>query len=347
MQVVAEASLTRLVSDDSDDTFPPALVSLRAGLGELTALVARKDIAQQPMTSRTSALEFRQNLVAEATLRSLSDDPEARCAVIAVPFRWNPGPSAGDINLFGAYTYSAIKARTGDLIGRNRVPTPYVGPLEVTRGGPPFPTRLVNAIARLHNKGRILTGILSDGDRATVNLNEQLGVAGSSAWRWHPRAGTATVRQQASALAEQISQVTVSGPTLVVLSSKSGPFPLTVTNGLDVPITVRLNVKPVNPALNIAPIDAVELAPGQRRDVQVSSRTSGSGVTQVRARLSTPDDHPFGSTWKFNVRATQFGLVIWIAMGAGAAVLFGAAAIRIYARIRGSRVGARSDPTRS
>jgi hypothetical protein len=117
-----------------------------------------------------------------------------------------------------------------------------------------------------------------------------------------------------------------------------------VTNGLDEAITVRLDVKPQNPALKIDPIDAVELAAGQRRDVQVTSRTEGSGLTQVQVRLSTPDDRLFGVPWNFNVRATQFGLIIWIAMGAGAAVLFGAALLRIYARIKGSRTSAGREP---
>lgn len=343
VQVVAEDSLTRLVQRES---FPPAVVSLPTQSGPLTALVVRSDVGGEPLTADTPVIRLRQYLLAEATVRSLTDDPQARHAVFPVPFQWDPGLVGGDVDMQQAYTYPTVEPRTGFAVAR-REPTPYLGPVEATGSAPPLSTGVVSAIQSLRNKGRVFTGMLSDNKRATVDFNEQLGLAGSSAWRRLPKAGEAMIRQQTARLGKQIAKVTVTGPTFVALSSKSGPFPLTVTNGLKVPITVRLDVEPQNPALRIDPIDAVELEAGQRRDVQVTSRTDGSGLTQVRVRLSTPDDHLFGSPWNFNVRATQFGLVIWIAMGAGAAILFGAAIIRIYSRIRGWRASLGKEPAAS
>lgn len=340
LQVVAEQSLPRLTPNDS---YPPAVVSLPTELGPLTALVVREDVAGEPMTADTTAIQFRQDLLAEATVRSLSDEPESHFAVFAVPFRWDPGLAATNVDLSKAYTYPAVKPRTGDTLDRGD-PATYAGPVEATRHLPSISSDVLSAIASLRDNGRVLTGMLSDREQATVDLNEKLGVAGSSAWRWQPRAGASMIREHASQLGKQISKVTVTGPTFVALSSDTGRFPLTVTNGLDEAITVRLDVKPQNPALKIDPIDAVELAAGQRRDVQVTSRTKGSGLTQVQVRLSTPDDRLFGVPWNFSVRATQFGLIIWIAMGAGAAVLFGAALLRIYSRIKGSRTSAGREP---
>lgn len=340
VQVVSEDSLVGLASGDS---YPPSVVRLPTKLGPLSALVVRGDIAGDPMVADTPALRFRQHLLAEATVRSLDDDPDARWAVFAVPFRWNPGLTAGDIDLSDTYTFGGIEPRTGDQVDR-RTPVPYGGPVEITTRGPSFSSGVLEAIASLRDRGRTLTGILSDRKRASAKLNQQLGVAGSASWKWHPHAGETMIRHQASQLADQLSQVTVTGPTFVALSGQSGRFPLTVTNGLDVPIRVRVDVRPKNPALEIEPIEPVELAPGQRRDISVVSKADGSGVTQVRVRLSSLDDRPFGATWDFNVRATQFGLVIWVAMGAGGAVLFGAAGLRIYRRVRDSRVVARREP---
>ncbi len=343
VQVVAERSLPRLTPDGS---YPPAVVSLPTELGPLTALVVRKDVAGEALTAKTSAIQFRQNMLAETTVRSLSDDPDSHVAVFAVPFRWDPGVAATTVDLSRAYTYPAVEPRTGDVVDR-RDPTTYTGPVRVSGHLPPMSSAVISAIASLRDNGRILTGMLSDRERASIDLNEKLGVAGSSAWRRQPRAGASMIREQASQFGKQVSKVTVTGPTFVALSSDTGRFPLTVTNRLDQPIVVRLDVKPRNPALKIDPIEAVELAAGQRRDVQVTSRTDGSGLTEVRVRLSTPDDRHFGSQWRFNVRATQFGLVIWIAMGAGAAVLFGAALLRIYSRIKGSRASAGREPAAS
>lgn len=342
-QVVADDSLTGLLEPE---IFPPAVVSLPTQYGPLTALVVRSDVAGEPMRADTPAIKLRQNLLAEATVRSLTDDEQAHRVAFAVPFQWDPGLVSGSIDMQQAYAYPAVEPRTGDALARTQ-PTPYAGPVEATGPAPPLSTDVLSAIASLRDNGRIFTGMLSDNEKAAADFNEQLGLAGSSAWRWRPTAGEAMIRQHASRLAKQIAKVTVTGPTFVALSSRSGPFPLTVTNGLKVPITVRLDVEPQNPALRIDPIDAVELEAGQRRDVQVTSRTDGSGLTQVRVRLATPDDRHFGSPWNFNVRATQFGLVIWIVMGVGAAILFGAAFIRIYSRIRASRGGASREPAAS
>ncbi|MGH3447451.1 MAG: DUF6049 family protein, partial [Nocardioidaceae bacterium] len=154
---------------------------------------------------------------------------------------------------------------------------------------------------------------------------------------WAPRVGTALVRRQAADAAEAISKVTVSGPPFVAMSSDSGKFPITLRNGLDSPVTVRLVVTPENPALKIRPIDPIKLAPGQRRDVKVFSHAESSGLTTVHARLATIKGQAFGEGWQFDVRATQIGMVIWVVMGVGAVVLFGAAGYRIISRVRGSR----------
>lgn len=338
VQVVAERSLVRLSPTNTD--YPPCVVTLRTRLGPLTALVTRRDVAGEQLTTSTSALMFRQDLVAEATVRSLLDDPRSDCAIFALPFNWDPGVAAGTVDLSKAYRLPSVQPTTAGVVNE-RQPATYTGRVEVPAHLPAYPTDVLRAVIGLRNNGRILTGMLSNRERATDRLNEQLGEAGSAAWRSQPRVAAAMIRQQAAAFANQIAKVTVTGPTFVALSSASGRFPITVTNGLNVPITVRVHVRPLNPALQVNAIENLRLAAGQRRDVPVVSRSAGSGLTQVRVRLSTPDHRLFGTAWSFNVRATQFGVVIWIAMGAGAAVLFGAAAVRIYRRVAGSRAASR------
>lgn len=334
VQVVAERSLQRLQAGASG--YPPTVVSLHSQRGPLTVVVTQGDVGGMRLTASMPPLQLRQHLMAEATVRWLLGDPQADSAVVTLPVSWDPGSAAGTVSFSPAYRSPAVQPTTAGVVAERR-PTPYVGPVGTPTQPLSFPTAVSNAIVRLRDNGRIVTGVLRNSARATQRLDEQLGVAGSAAWRGQPRRATAMIRLQATALRRQIDKVTVTGPTFVALSSESGRFPLTVTNGLRVPISVRVEVKPMNPALQVDSIDNLQLAAGQRRDVQVVSRARGSGLTQVRVRLSTPDSRPFGAPWMFNVRATQFGVVIWIAMGVGAAVLFGAAALRIYRRIRESR----------
>jgi Family of unknown function (DUF6049) len=335
VEIVDERSLTQLSAGDSG--YPPAVVSVPTHGGPLTAAVSRGDVAGAPLTAHTSALELRQRVLAEATVRSLVHDRQARRVIVALPFNWNPGLSGMTADLADAYQLSVLRPATVAGISERTTPTPYRGPLRVPAQLSAYPAQVLRAIVTLRHNGRVLTSLLTRGTAATVLLNQRLGVAGSSAWRNLPRIATAMLQEQAAAFAHQIAKVTVTGPAFVALSSATGRFPLTVTNGLHVPIRVGVKVHPLNPALQVNSIDSLALAAGQRRDVQVVSHARGSGLTQVRVRLATPNHRLFGARWSFNVRATQFGVVIWIFMGAGGAVLFGAAGLRIYRRIRNSR----------
>jgi hypothetical protein len=68
--------------------------------------------------------------------------------------------------------------------------------------------------------------------------------------------------------------------------------------------------------------------------IEVQGKSSGSGVTSVRARLATAGDREFGTSWVFDVRATRIGVAIWVLLGVLMAALFGGAAIRIVRRVR-------------
>jgi hypothetical protein len=292
-----------------------------------------------------SVLQFRQRLVADATVRSLASGRQGKAAVVALPFNWNPAASATTVPMGNAYRLPCLRA-TGLRSLTARRPTPYTGPVQVPAGLPPYPRAVLASIPHMRNKGRIATGILTRRTQATDQFNQRLADAGSTAWRRRPRTGAALIRQQTLAYATQIKKVTVTGPAFVALSSTTGEFPITVSNGLKVPITVGVDIQPQNPALKVNSINQLRLAAGQRRDVQGTSKAQGSGLTSVLVRLSTPEHRPFGVPWRFNVRATSFGVIIWIAMAAGGAVLFGATAIRIYRRIRESRASTHTEPAR-
>ena len=96
--------------------------------------------------------------------------------------------------------------------------------------------------------------------------------------------------------------------------------------------------------LDIPSGTAVRFEPGQRRDIEATARTDGSGLTTVRIQLTTTSHRPVGRPWSFDIRSTQIGLAIWIVMGIGGAILFGAAARRIYVRIRSGAMQTREEP---
>lgn len=342
-QIVSQASLPGLAPDNPPVRPSPSSAKIAVGGQRIPALVVGTTLGGVTTTADTSALDFRQRLIAEATVRSVSGQT-ARVAVTALPFEWNPGPPRRGQALAGAFAtplligQSVIGAIDRPSIRYDGAVRPAPGP---TRG---LPVPVVGAIRSLRTSGGTLASILSSSAVARLSFQRAYAMSGSAQWIDFPRAGASLVDGLATADRDALARVTVTGPPFVAMSSDSGRFPLTVTNGLGKTISVRLAVTPENPALSISAVPTITLPAGSRRDIQVVSTATGSGVTSVRARLATPTGQQFGRTWKFDVRATQLGLLIWLVIGAGGMVLFSAAGYRIVRRLRGLDVSRRQTP---
>jgi hypothetical protein len=334
IHVVSQSTLTKLESDPATG-YPPPLATVNTRTTPITTVVARSDLAGAPFARTTTAIEFRQGLASEALVRAMGSAAEPT-SVITAPFHWNPGVVPTDVDLAAAYDADFVSRASLDSLdsGGSGTTVSYIGPIQPVDPRPEMTSGLEAAIKRLRDSGRVYTALLTDGQAAATAFERQLAAAGSSVWLWQPKRGEAITRRAARSMSSQIRNVTVTGPEFVALSSEAGRFPLTVTNGLDVSVTVKVSVVPRNPALRIDPIDPIVLDPGQNQLIEVRTRSSGSGVTSVRARLATTSDREFGKSWVFDVRATRIGVAIWILLGVLMAVLFGGAAVRIVRRIR-------------
>jgi hypothetical protein len=333
LQIIAQSSLPGLASEHPAPRFLPSLVDVSLRRQRVPVLVTSTDLAGTPTTRTTSALQFRQRLISDAAVRSLEGDTH-QIRVTALPFRWNPGVIGAEQGLGDAFALPVLVSQSA--IGAADQPARlYRGSVRPTPSPHPGLSALVVAAIRtLHVQGGDLSAILVPASAHSA-FEHTLAMAGSNEWRAFPRVGAELIAQQAALAHAQLAKVTVTGPPFVAMSSASGRFPLTITNGLSQAIVVRLDVAPEDPALAIGQLQTIQLPAGDRRDIQVVATATGSGVTSVHARLETATQRPFGHAWRFDVRATQIGLVIWVVMAIGGAVLFGAAGYRIVQRLRG------------
>jgi hypothetical protein len=355
--------------DPDSRRYPPVLVDLPTHGGTVQTLVAASQVAGEPIRAHTSVLDLRQRLIAEATVRSIGGADNRRPMLVALPFGWDPLSSRTDVSTVGSVATVDLES---DLVTPALDAFDYTGRVLGEPDDVGLSAAIIKTILDLRSTGKTLVGLVaespegqtggepaddessgsdgSDDPSSTesvdtqTRLDQQLGMASSSSWIEHPRIGRLLTREVVRANRDKLGEVTISGPAFVTQSSESGRFPLTVTNGLDVPVTVQVEVRSRNPALEVEPLEPITLTAGQRRDVELVSSTNGSGLTTVRARLVTTDGRPVGRPWEFEVRATQIGLVIWVVMGVGAAVLFGAAGYRIFQRIRRPGPATREEP---
>ncbi|CAA9377669.1 MAG: hypothetical protein AVDCRST_MAG21-1532 [uncultured Nocardioidaceae bacterium] len=343
IHVVSDDSLVNLAPEPGAQ-YPPSSVRVPTSTGPLPATVYNTTIAGVPFTANLSALDFRQALMAEATVRSLTGHRSDSAWAIAAPLRWNPGAAASDVSLSEVYGFAAVRPvqlETATQSGRTR----YVGPIAVSDTQPLMPALLVEAIGDFMGSGRRLTELLTDEGAGMTQYRRQLAVAGSSQWTSRPRLRLALIRRANRLAMTSLREVSVTGPSFLALSSESGHFPLTVTNGLDAAVTVQVNIQPANPALRVESVEPLQLEAGEAVDIQVATSSDSSGVTHVRVRLATSQEHSFGRPYEFDVRATQIGIAIWVVMGVGLAVVLVAAAVQIIRRIRTTGLTPREKPS--
>ncbi|WP_182378626.1 DUF6049 family protein [Nocardioides sp. WS12] len=132
---------------------------------------------------------------------------------------------------------------------------------------------------------------------------------------------------------EQLGQVTIDAPNGVTLSGTSGGFSVSVRNALPYPVTVNVAAS-TDDGATIGIANPVRLAAKSRTSVPITADMTRTGVHNVTLRLTDPEGEPIGSDDALPLRSGQVGVVIWIIMGTGAAILFLAIGIRLARRFR-------------
>lgn len=132
---------------------------------------------------------------------------------------------------------------------------------------------------------------------------------------------------------EQLEQVTIDAPNGVTLSGTSGGFSVSVRNTLPYPVTVNIEASTDNDA-SIGVTNPIQLAANSRTSVPITADMSRTGVHNVTLRLTDVDGQFIGADDTLPLRSGQVGIVIWIIIGTGAAILFVAIGIRLVRRVR-------------
>ena len=104
-------------------------------------------------------------------------------------------------------------------------------------------------------------------------------------------------------------------------------------NGLDQPVTVALEAS-TDGEISLAGTGVRELAPNSRALARLEATAARPGIHTVQLLVTSKNGTPLGSTAELPIRAAQVSGLIWLAMAAGAALLFGAIAVRLVRRVR-------------
>ena len=153
----------------------------------------------------------------------------------------------------------------------------------------------------------------------------------SQRWRKHTPTALKAAEAVSDHLNRELAAISVEGPEALTLSSATGQFPITVRNQSPHRVRVGLGLESSAPGVRFEAPRTIDVAAGESRTVTVDMDMKSESATTVTARLSGSDGQEFGAATDFNVRSSQVGAALWIAIGISVAFV-AVALIRRFGR---------------
>jgi hypothetical protein len=151
-----------------------------------------------------------------------------------------------------------------------------------------------------------------------------------------PFAALGRVRATSTWVTDNLGGVDLAAPPKVTLASANGHFSALVSNDLDVPVKVKVRAT-ADSQIKITGGDHVDLPPHGRTSVLLNASTHILGVHTVTLELTNQAGTPLGAQDTFPIRAEAVSRLIWVIIGAGVVLLFGAIVVRLTRRVLRSR----------
>ena len=278
-------------------------------------------------------IALRQRMLSEAALRLV--DGSRTPLVTVLPDDWHP---TGPTDLFGALSQSWLEPVAVSDVATGEAATTSADSLVYTAED--RAAQLGQASFAAANDYRataqVLDGVLASASVLPEQVTDEALVSLSYSSRGRAGPVIARVRRATGRLENMLGRVRVEAPPSVTLSSQSGSLGATVVNGLPEPVVVGLEARS-DGSLELRDPPLLELAPESRTRVLLNVTAHRLGIHNVRLVVTDRSGRPLGSSVELPIRAAQVSEVIWVIIAGGAAMLFGAIAVRLFRRIRAAR----------
>jgi hypothetical protein len=282
-------------------------------------------------TERMDPLALRQRILAEAAVRLLT--PGRKPLVVTLPSTWSPESVTGffeglDVDWLDLTSLDTITRRAGTLVPVDRLRYPdRQRRLELDAD-------MFTAAGDLVQAGETLQNLLARNDQVASVIRDEALTDTSYPSRLHAETARASADESRAWIESRLRSVRIDAPKAVILSSGSGRFAATITNGLDQPVSVKVRAIVDSPLELSVPRDAIEVGADSKHTVLINASSSGVGIRTVTLLLTDLDDVPLGSSDDLPIRSNRVSNVIWLIIGTGVALLFGAILVRLVRRLR-------------
>jgi hypothetical protein len=286
-------------------------------------------------TAASDPLALRQRLLSEAALRLVNDDRAP--LVVTLPTVWRGEDAA---SFFADLQQPWLDLVPTDEVADRSASGVKAANLAYNESDRAAELDVANftAATRATDAAALLEQVLTLQTRLEASVREEVLVTLSGQHRERPVLAMKAAARTEESLRDELRKIRIEVPKAVTLSSDSGKLGATLVNGLDQPVTVR--VRPTTDGqltLSLESDSTRNLGPDARSVLRYRATTDQPGVHNVRLIVTSEDGVPLGSVGELPIRAARVSALIWIAMAAGALVLFGMIGYRLPGQIRARR----------
>ncbi len=319
-----------------------AVTSIQTGAGQtmnvlladntLTGVLRSGDSSSGALSPGTE-FAVTQRFLAETAMIAAEAPYSSRSVVVAPPQDWSPSQAlAGDLlgetasapwlkpATLASLTTAPDTQRT---LSRQQLPSSKASPGELSDG----------YLSQVSSLGTVLGAFKSMLYHAPTpylqSLDEALAATESSAWRGGTAPGEALVDSLSDYLSAEGRKVEIiTSAQEVPMAGSSGPIPVSIQDGLDQAIQVKVNATVDSThdrtsQLTVGPFDSVVIVqPGQAIRVKLPVTSAPQGSTVIHLRLTSADGRPLPvPVASLTVLSTRYGRAILFLIGAAIGVM--------------------------
>ncbi len=324
---------TILIGDASFAVPPDAPASMVRLLQHKVVVTSTGAAAGGPSpTPADDPLAIRQRLLSEAALRL--DSPSPAPVVLMLPADWHPTDPGAllanlDVSWLAPVTVADVALRSA--VSMRAAGLAYTEADEASE----LDEASFSAADELTARADLMAGLLTLPNLVRQQVADEALASLSVGNRLHSDRAADSVQAATDFISSQLASVTVDAPDAVTLSSESGNrFSVDFKNGLDQPVTVRLDVDS-DGSLELEDQGPIQLSAGARFRTLPKVKATRPGIHQVELLVTDATGEPVGGSTSMQIRAAQVSGLIWLLIAGGALLLFGTIALRLFRRLRG------------
>ncbi len=328
------ADVTILLGDNAFAVPPRSAHSVVRLLGHKVLVTSTGAEAGGPgPTAASDPLALRQRLLSEAALRLANDDTAP--VVVTLPTVWRGEDAGVFFDDLAQSWLDVVPVNPLADLSATGVPATSLAYTDADLDQELSAANFV-AAARATDLASLVEEVLTLQTTVETQVRDEVLVTLSEQHRAAPRLALRAAGRISESLRAELGKVEIEAPTSVTLSSDSGKLGTTLVNGLDQPVTVRVQAT-TDGELTLAGDTVRQLGPNARSVVRFEATTSQPGIHRVRLTVTSIDGVPLGSADELPIRAARVSALIWIVMAVGALVLFGMIGYRLPGQIRARR----------